>query len=102
MNDQTRHRLQVDAPEIGASVWLVEGSVMDVLPLMQLGEKGDTSELLIAALGASLEVDGRRVTPEEIRRFPARTMKRLLTLGLDALRINGIVPASGEAEEKKD
>lgn len=101
MNDTTRQRKQVDAPELGASVWLVEGSVMDVLPLMRLGESGDTTELLIAALGASLEVDGKRMTDAELRRLPARVIKRLLLLGLDALRINGIVPAENEDAEKK-
>ena len=87
MNDvahasDTRYREKVDAPELGASVWLVECSVGELLPLFKLVEAGDTVQLMMACLAATLEIDGARVSESQLRGMAAvlfrQTIRRLI------------------------
>jgi hypothetical protein len=94
----TRHREKIDAPELGASVWLVECSVDELLPLFVLVEAGKTVELMLGALAVTLEIDGNRVTEDELRAMGARKFRTLMRIGPQALRINSIVP---EADTEK-
>jgi len=97
MNDN-RFREEVDAPDLGASVWLVETTVDELLPLFEIAQEGNMPRLMIATLAASLEIDGQRVTEAELRQMGARKWGTILKLGPRALRINSIVP-DNEAEE---
>lgn len=104
MSDTTRQRRQVDAPELGASVWLVEATVGEFLPIWTRAESGNITDVFLAALAASLEVDGQRYTEQELHNFPARKARALMRLGTEALRINGVIPETENtegAEEKK-
>jgi hypothetical protein len=103
--DDTRNREQVDAPELGASVFLVETSVGELLPLFEIAQRNDTPALMLACLAASLEIDGQRVTEPEIRNMGAGKWRALMRLGPRALRINSIITDAPEdtedAAEKK-
>jgi hypothetical protein len=101
MTTATRRREVIDAPELGASVALVECSVDEVLHLLEIAEDGKTIPLMLAALGASLEVDGKRITETDIRAMKASVVKSLLRLGPLALRVNSIIPEETEDGEKK-
>lgn len=102
MSDTTRQRVQVDAPELGASVYLVEASISEFMPIWARAEDGEKmTDLFLAVLGASLEVDGVRVPESELRQYPASKIKSVLRLGTEAMRINGMVAAATEDSEKK-
>jgi hypothetical protein len=88
-----------DAPELGASVFLVETSVGELLPLFDIAQRNDTPALMLACLAASLEIDGERVSETAIRGMGASKWKALMRLGPRALRINSIIPAEGEEAE---
>jgi hypothetical protein len=102
----TRHREKVDAPKLGASVYLVECSVGEILPLLKLAQEGDTQQLMLACLAVTLEIDGERVSIEDLRNFGARKFHALMALGPQALRVDGIIAEEEQeqdeaAEEKK-
>jgi hypothetical protein len=88
----TRHREQVDAPELGASVFLNECTVGEMMPLLAIAESGDTYRLMIAALSATLEIDGKRQSTADLEGMNARKLKTLMKLGPRALQINSIIP----------
>jgi hypothetical protein len=95
----TRHREQVDAPLLGASVFLNECTVGEMMPLLKLAETGDTYRLMIAALAATLEIDGVRQSEADLEAMNARKLKALMKLGPRALQINSIIPED-DAEKK--
>lgn len=87
----TRLREAIDAPELGASVELVECSVGELLPLIDLAAAERHMDLTFGALAATLHVDGKRMTEQEIRDLPAHLWRYLfLELGPRALTINKI------------
>jgi len=97
--DDNRTREKVDAPELGASVFLVETSVGELMPLFDIAKEGDTPRLMLACLAASLEVDGKRVTEPELRALGAKKWRALMRLGPRALRINSIIDDTEEGTE---
>jgi hypothetical protein len=101
MDMQSRYREQVDAPTLGASVYLIECSVGEILPLLKLAQDGDVQGLMLACLAVSLEIDGERVSIDDMRNMGARKFTALMQLGTRALSVNGINAGTDEAAEEK-
>jgi|SRR5580765_1407213 len=99
--DDTRKREEVNAPELGASVFIVETSVGELLPLFDIAQRNDTPALMLACLAASLEIDGERITEAELRNLGAKKWRALMRLGPLALRINSIITDEPEDAETK-
>lgn len=97
----TRAREVIDAPELGASVELVECSVGELLRLLELAQADKHVDLTFAALAATLVIDGKRVTEVQLRDLPAHNWRLLfLEIGPRALRINKIRQEEATPEEK--
>lgn len=75
----TRAREPLDAPELGASVELVECTVGDLLPLIDLAQTGSNLQLTFAVLAATLHVNGQRVSEEQLRALPAHMFRVMMT-----------------------
>lgn len=93
-----------DAPELGARVELVEGTVGDALHLIDQQQAGITGvRFTLEALAISLRVDGRRLTVDEIKALPVKcTNALLLRLGPRALELNRFFPREGGEDEEQE
>ncbi len=104
MDDSNRIRLTVDAPELGANVEMVEGTIGEILPLMLASDtesEGARADMALQALAVSLRIDGVQLTVADLQKLGARKFRALMRLAPKALEVNGFT-AGGEEDEKKD
>jgi len=88
-------------PELGAHVELVECSVGELLPLIDMAANDKHIDLTFGALAATLHVDGKRLSEAQIRELPAHLWRFLFVeLGPRALLINKIRQEAVPEEEK--